>query len=274
MKRIQSDNEQTKYLLLLSLLRIYAYFPFSMNLGTAALRSNLMEAVEFSADDWLSWRSPLDDSVQDMLDTALSNISSLRSVQFLVDVAKKHPLLFLRKLDKMGNALEKDATVIDSKITGDKIGVVSGQGLNGPLYANANGKMLKLSVKHWGYSYTEHVWSTILDVISAVPNEVLFQCGLKMGLLELLGIYLRLILVQSQLRTNSDRLAKLKERFSELLGRFKLANLKAFDSWMASTNCGLPSLGATRNVLVGCGFLSHQQAIESLKKVYTPATKV
>ena len=234
-----------------------------------------MEAVEISADDWLSWRSPLDDSMQDMLNTSLSSNSSLRSVQSLVDVAKKHPLLLLRKLNKMGNALEKDATVVDSKLAGDKIGVISGQGLNGPLYANVNGKILKLSVKHWGYSYTEHVWSTILDVISAVPNEVLFQCGMKMGLLELLGIYLRLILVQSQLRTNSDRLAKLiKERISEFIGRFKSANLKAFDSWMASTNCGLPSLGATRNVLVGCGFLSHQQAIESLKKVYTPATKV
>lgn len=267
-KRIQSDNKQNKCLLLLSLLRIYAYFPFSMNLGVAVLRSNLMEAVAVSADDWLSWRSPLDDSVLDVLDTALSNVSSQRSVQSLIDTAKKHPLLLLRKLEKMENILEMDATVVDNKVMGEKIDIITGEGLNEPLSANANGRKLKISVKHWGYSYREHVWSTILDVISAVPNEVLFQCGLKMGLFDVLGVYLRLVLVQSQLRTNIDRLAKLKERLSEFIGKFKSANLKAFDSWMASSNCGLPSLGATRNVLVGCGFLSHQQAMESVKKAY------
>jgi integrator complex subunit 1 len=270
MKRIQSENEQAKCWLLLCLLRIYAYFPFSMNLGTSALRSNLKEAVEISADDWLFWRSPLDDSVQDMLDTALSNISSVRSVQTLVDISKKHPLLLLRKLDKLGNVLEKDAVAIDSCV---KVGVISGESLKGPLRAVINGKMTKLSVKHWGFSYTEHVWSTILDVVAAVPNEVLFGCALKMGLLDLLGIYLRLVLVQSQLRTSSDRLGKLKEKLSEFLGVFKSTNPVAYDSWMASANCDLPSLGATRNVLVGCGFMSHKQAIESVRKAYSSETK-
>jgi len=272
MKRMMSDDEHSKRLLLLCLLRIYAYFPFSMNLATAALRSNLMTAVELSADDWLSWRSPLDDSVEDMLQTALSNASSMRYVQSLIEVAKKHPLLLLRKLDKMENAIEKDALVNDAVVPDDKVGIVNGQGLNEPLIANANGKQLKLFVKHWGYKYTEHMWSTILDVISAVPDEVLFQCGLKMGLLDLLGAYLRLVLVQSQLRTNNDRLMKLKDRVSEFLGRFKLANVKAFDLWISSGNSELQSLGATRNVLLGCGLLTHQEAMESVKKVYNPAT--
>ena len=84
----------------------------------------------------------------------------------------------------------------------------------------------------------------------------------------MLGLYLRLVLVQSQLRTKIDRLAKLKEKLSEFLGKFKSSNLNAFDLWMASSNKGLPSLGATRNILVGCGFLSPQQAMESVKKAY------
>jgi len=267
-KKVQNKDKQTKCLLLLSLLRIYAYYPFSMNLGTAALRWNLMEAVEISADDWLSWRSPLDDSSQEMLDTALSDVPSQRSIQSLVDLAKKHPLLLLRKLDKMENILEKDSMVVDTKANGDKAGLTIGQGLNEPLFASSNGKKLKLTVKHWGYSYREHIWSTILDVISAVPNEVLFQCGLRMGLLELLGVYLRLVLVQTQLRTNMHRLENLKERLSGFLGKFKMANPKAFDSWVATSNNGLPSLGATRNVLVGCGFLTHEQAMENVKKLY------
>jgi len=271
-QRMQNDNKRTKHFLLLSLLRVYTYFPFSMNLGTAVLRSNLMEAVEVSSDDWLSWRSPLDDSLQDMLGTALSNVSSQRAVQSLIDVAKKHPLLLLRKLDKMENALEKDAAVVDNKAMGDTVGIIAGKSLDGPLYANFNGKKLKITVKHWGYTYREHIWSTILDIISAVPNEVLFQCGLKMGLVDLLGVYLRLVLVQSQLSTNVDRLAKLKEKLSEFIGKFKSGNLNAFDSWMASNNCGLPSLGATRNILVGCGFLTPQQAMLSLKKAHNAAT--
>lgn len=272
-KRMQTNDKQHKCLLLLSLLRIYTYFPFSMNLGTAVLRLNLMEAVEVSADDWLSWRSPLDDLIHDMIYTALSNMSSQRSVQSLIDTAKKHPLLLLRKLDIMENHLEKDAMVRTCKATDDTVGYITGQGLGGPLSANANGKKLKISIKHWGYSYREHVWTTILDVISAVPNEVLFQCGLKMGLLELLGVYLRLVLVQSQLQTNIDRLRNLKEKFSEFLGKFKSANMKEFDSWMASSNSGLPSLGSTRNILVGCGFISHQEALESVKKAYNVTTK-
>jgi len=294
MKRMQNDKLQRNCLLLLSLLRIYAYFPSSMNLGTAALRSNLMNAVDVSADDWLSWRSPLDDSLQEMLDTALSDIPSPRATQSLVDVAKKHPLLLLRKLDAMCNSLEKDAMVINDqpigykkdgigrdphellsgKPIGDKKGIIIGHGLHEPLSAHFNGKNLKLSVKHWGYSYREHVWSAVLDVTFAVPNEVLFQCGLKMGLLELLGVYLRLILVQSQLRTNTDRLGKLKEKLSELLGRFKSANVRSFDSWLESKICGLPALGATRNVLLGCGLLSHQQALENVKKSYALDNKL
>ena len=269
-KRIENNDKHANCLLLLSLLRIYTYFPLSMNLGAATLRSSLMEAVEISADDWLSWRSPLDDSLQEMLDTALSNAPSQRSIQSLIDTAKKHPLLLLRKLDKMEIILENDAMVVDNEFMSDTVGLITGQGLNEPLSAKANGKKMKINVKHWGYSYREHVWSTILDLISAIPNEVLFQCGLKMGVLDLLGVYLRLVLVQSQL-TKIDQLAKLKERLSEFLGKFKLANLKAFDLWMASGNSGLPSLGATRNILVGCGFLSHQQAMESVKKAYHTA---
>lgn len=267
-KRMENVSKEGRCLLLLSLLRIYTYFPLSMNLGAAVLRSNLMEAVEVSADDWLCWRSPLDDSMQEMLETALSNMSLQRSIQTLIDTAKKHPLLLLRKLNKMENILEKDAAVVHSQTAGEKVGLIIGQGLNEPLSASASGHKMKVSVKHWGYSYREHVWWTILDVLNAVPNEVIFQCGLKMGVLDLLGVYLRLVLVQSQLRTKIDRLAKLKERLSEFLGKFKSANPKAFDSWMASSNSGLPSLGATRNILVGCGFLSHQQAMESVKKTY------
>ena len=99
-KRIDNGSNQGKYQLQLSLLRLYTYFPLSMNLGAAALRLNLMEAVELSGNDWSYWRSPLDDSLEELLNAAMSNPPSQRSIQALGDAAKKHPLLLLRKMGR------------------------------------------------------------------------------------------------------------------------------------------------------------------------------
>ena len=267
MKRIKNDDMETKCWLLLSLLRIYAYYPFSINLGDPILRSNLKEAVVMSADDWKLWRSPLDDSIEDLFDSVFSTISSARSIQSLVDISKKHPLLLLRKLNNMNIALEKDSTVVDNKIAFyDKAGTITGENLGGSLQANVEGQIIKLKVMHWGLRYTEYFWSAILDIISSVPNEVLFECAPYMGLLDVLDTYLRLIFVQSHLRTDTGRLRKLKEKLSEFLAEFKLANPIAYDSWMARTNCGLPSLGATRNVLVVCNFMTAKDAIAHIRK--------
>ncbi len=97
-----------------------------------------------------------------------------------------------------------------------------------------------------------------------VPKEVLFGCGLTMGFDAFLGIYLRLMSVQTQLRTN-DRLSRLKGKISELLEAFKGSNRLAWDNWMAQEISGLKSLGTARNVLLSCDFISHQEAIESVK---------
>jgi hypothetical protein len=103
-----------------------------------------------------------------------------------------------------------------------------------------------------------------------VPNEVLFSCGLKMGLLDLLGVYLRLMFVQSQLRT-SEKVPRLKNKLAEFFEGLKVSNRKGWESWLGSSVSGLPSLGATRNVLMSCDFISHQQAIDSVKGA-SPAT--
>lgn len=97
-----------------------------------------------------------------------------------------------------------------------------------------------------------------------VPKEVLFGCGLTMGFDAFLGIYLRLMSVQTQLRTN-DRLARLKGKISELLEAFKGSNRPAWEDWMSQEISGLKSLGTARNVLLSCDFISHQEAIESVK---------
>jgi hypothetical protein len=273
MERLQCEKGKARNCLLLSLLRIYACLPFSMNLGAAALRSNLKEAVDICSNDWLSWRAPFDDPLQDMLLTALASNASPRSVQSLIDAAKKHPLLLLRKLDRMETALENDALAITSTGAGDRPGVIVGQGLDGPLQVKVKGKSMQVNLIHWGYNYTEHIWMVILDVISAVPSEVLFGCALKMGLTDLLDLYISLVFVQSQLRT-SDRLSKLKGKLSDIFTVFKSVNINSWDVWLASKNRHLTSLGATRNILMCCGFISHEQAIQNVKKAHSEATNL
>jgi integrator complex subunit 1 len=265
MERIQNERGGIRTCLILCLLRLYAYFPFSMNLGSTVVRSFLKEAVEICACDWLSWRSPLDDSLEDMLDAALSNDSGPRSAQPLSNMGQKHPLLLLRKLKQMALALENDASVIEDDPDNEILGIVAGQSLDGPIQAQVKDVVVNVDIKYWGFNYRESHWFVVLDVISAVPEDVLFGCGLKMGLIQLLEVYLRLIFVQSQLRT-SDRFLKLKAKFSDLLEKFKVSNPDALDGWLATTNNGLPSLGPTRNILMGCGIISLQQAIDHVKK--------
>jgi hypothetical protein len=267
MERLRNENEQTRKKLSLSLLRLYTCFPFSLNLGMAALRANLTETVEEYADEWLSWRSAFDDSLQDMVNSVVCYNSSSRSAQSMIDSAKKHPLLLLRKLDRIISQLETDAFVHGQSPGTEKGGFIVGHTLGGPLEAKVGGKLMKIDVKHWGYNYTEQCWMIVLDVLSAIPSEVLFGCGIKMGLADLLNVYLRLFYVQSQLRT-SDRLSKLKDHFSEFLAIFKSHGTEAWDLWLASSITECSSLGANRNLLLSCGFISHEEAMQSVKKAH------
>ena len=284
-QRIEKVDQEHRRLLLSVNLRLYAHFPLSMNLSFAVLRSILKEAVEEFADEWLVWRSPLDDQFQDMIESLVANGAPQRVLQALTDGSKKHPLLILRKLCLLELILEGDAVAGENS---DKRGVIYGQSLSGPLLAKVDGNLLNVSVKHWGFNFTEDLWLAFLEVISAgecdmvaktsllnlcslswciwtVPREVLFACGLKMGLLDFLGVYLRLMFVQSQLRT-SDKLCRLKGKLSEFFDAFQASNVEGWENWLGMETAGLPSLGGTRNVLMSCNFISHQQAIDSLHK--------
>lgn len=84
-----------------------------------------------------------------------------------------------------------------------------------------------------------------------------------MGLDSFLGLYLRLMFVQTHLRT-SDRLSRLKGKLSELFVAFKSSNKDGWDSWMRQEIAGLKSLRSARNVLLSCDFISHQEAIENV----------
>jgi hypothetical protein len=291
-QRIEQGDDDTRKVLLAVILRLYAYFPLSMNLGVAILRSVLKAAVEEYPEDWLVWRSPLDDQFQDMIESLIANSAPARLVQALSEGSKKHPLMVLRKLDFMEQCLEADAAVCEESAANDKRGIIFGQNLSGPQLAKIDGNLLKVTVKHWGFNFTESLWLAFLDLISSgkhfllsetpfivtrnltifcitycnsVPREVLFGCGLKMRLLDFLGVYLRLLFVQTQLRT-SDKLSRLKGKLAEFFEAFQASNTDGWDRWLATETSGLTSLGGTRNVLMSCTFITHQQAIDNVKK--------
>ena len=82
---------------------------------------------------------------------------------------------------------------------------------------------------------------------------------------DFLEVYLRLIFIQTQLRT-SDRFPRLKRKYGDMLKAFENSNPEEWESWLNSETSDLNSLGAVRNVLMSCDFISHQQAIDYVKK--------
>lgn len=263
-ERMSGVGTEDRSMLLACILRLYAYCPNHMNLGVAILRSALTEAVEKYSQDWLSWRSPMDDYFEDLIEAIAYQFTPNRIVQALAEGSKKHPLLVLRKLERLEEILEEDAMTHPVTAENEKRGVSFGQSLTGPATAKVGSVVMQVTIRHWGFNFTETIWISFLDAISSIPTEVLFGCGLNMGLKDFLGIYLRLMSVQTQLRT-SDRLTRLKGKLSEFLGSFKASNTAGWENWMSQDISGLKSLGTARNVLLSCDFITHQEAIQSVK---------
>lgn len=159
----QPADELSLPLLRAVFLRLYVSNPQGMNLGSSKIRAVLMEAAEEYAHSWLEWRSPLDDQLNDMLETVTSG-SGQRLIRPLADLSKKHPLLVLRRSHALVQFLEQDAAV---GFTGLKEthGVVRGRSLAGPLNLVQSGKLVKLDISHWGYKYTEYIWVALLDIL-------------------------------------------------------------------------------------------------------------
>ena len=165
-QRIAQPTEELSLPLLRAVfLRLYVSNPQGMNLGSAKIRAVLMEAAEEYSNSWLDWRSPLDDQLNDMLETVTSG-SGQRLIRPLADLSKKHPLLVLRKSHALVQFLEQDAAV---GLPGENEmrGAVRGHSLTGPLNAVHSGKLAKVDIRHWGFKYTEYIWIALLDILCA-----------------------------------------------------------------------------------------------------------
>ena len=166
-KRVETCSTDSRKVYLGILLRLYASFPTTMNLGVAVLRSLLKEAIEEYSTEWLLWNSPVDDQFQDLIDSIIENDGSPKLVQILSESSRKHPLLLLRKLDVMEQILERDAIALAESTELRSRGVVFGNALNSPLTAKIGQKShLQVNIRHWGYNFTDGIWLGFLEVIS------------------------------------------------------------------------------------------------------------
>lgn len=240
------------------LLRLYIAHPYGINLGPSSVRGALLEASEMHVSEWECWSSNTDDQIEEMINSLFIGESKIS--KGLANVARKHPLLFFRKSPFIISRLWRDAQVDDCP--GSNIGgLVRGEHPGEPLEANLpHAGMVSVLVRHWGYKYTEPVWMALLDIISGVPTEVLFGSGHRLGLTNILRVYVQLVSVQQRLRS-ADKLSRLKSKLQDCFNAFQKSNKSDWNRWLTTGAIG----DEMRNLLVACDFISPQQAIESLK---------
>lgn len=240
------------------LLRLYLVRPGWMNLGVAQIRTVLMDSSATLAKQWGQWNSSMDDRIDAMIGNLMSG--SLRVANSLCDVAKRHPLILLRKASTLIDALLHDGLLTRNSEAAMR-GAVHGSGMQGSRPVKLSGTVVQVTIRHWGYSYNEPVWVAILDVLSTCPREVLFGCGLKVGFLHVLNVYLQLLSIQLQL-LSTDKTKRLKGKLSELFEALKKHNATGWHDWLDSPL----EDRQVRHVLISCSFITPPQAIESLPK--------
>jgi hypothetical protein len=237
------------------LLRLYLCFPNWMDLGSAAARQVLMSAAEDNAANWLSWRSTHDDKINEVLDLFCSG--DTRVGKSLADLARKQPLLILRKIPWLSILLKRDAT-IDFESQQERRGVTTGQNVAGKRDAMFRGTLVQVSVLHWGYTFTESLWVAVLDVLFSMPREVLFRCGAKVGLTGLLETYLLLMSVHLQL-LGANKAERVKTKLADAFSAFRETNPDGWQTWLRTKI----EDSEVRHLLLSCNFISPQECSEA-----------
>lgn len=233
----------------LVLLRLYVSLPNTMGLGDAKLRGILISAVGNPNSGWLEWRCPLDAQVRGVVQTLGSNWNQ-RLLQTMMDLAKRQPLIVLRHLRDLADVLLQDGAVSKSTLTHRNRAVAGAA--QGPAVAKTRqGVVLKVTASHWGYCFTEPLWSSVLEIVSSLPNEVAFVCGLKMGLLDIYTAFVKLIWVQHSLKC-PDHTARIRTKLAASFASFNSFDALAWAGWMESRLEGLRNQGPVRDIVAKC----------------------
>lgn len=229
----KDKSPASTYDLLAALMRLYLMFPLSMSLSDPKLRNALLQASE-QVSWWHDWRCPLDDQITDMLSN-LTKSPHQRLVQSVSDIAKQHPLLFVRHLKFLSYKLLEDGTGRDNNQQRlMKRGRSFGKNpLGDPAVAQIGDRIMRVTIVQWGFSFNEPVWSSVIDLLLALPVEVVYSSAscAKMGLLDILSAYLRLFSVQTVDLQSEGNIVALREKFKMLLQSFEKCNTSQFRDW-------------------------------------------
>ena len=253
-----SGSDPTLKLVLSSfLLRLYLKHPSWFDLSSVRTRQLLMDASDLFEEEFSGWNSTLDDQVDEFIKSVGSG--QFRAIKNLSDTARNHPLIVLRKGKYIASILELDA-LNPGKSDDETRGIVHGQGFDGLREVQFMNKTVSVTVRHWGYSYTEPIWAAFLDVLTSVPKEVLFGCGFRLGLHDFLAPYLKLLPIQLQLRSRD----KSKRIHSKLADLFQIYQQHKPEEWRRWLDTKIEE-NEVRHLLVVCDFMTPQQAVDSLK---------
>lgn len=233
------------------LLRLYSSLPSMMNLGDPKLRGILIKAAGDLSLNWLDWRCPLDDQIRQMIATLSSNWNQ-RLLQSMIDVSKRQPLLLLRHLGGIATVLIQDGDVSSGTFS-DRVRTTAAQGI---AVAKTRRGVIKVTVSHWGYSFNEPLYSSVCEIITSLPTEVAFSCGLKLGLLDIFGTFVKLIWTQHSLGC-PEHTVRIRTRLASLLASFNSFNPLAWAEWMESRLQGLEKCGPVREIVQLCEIKVH-----------------
>lgn len=214
------------------LLRLYTSYPATVVLSEVKLKTALLQGAIDNSDAWLTFRCPLDSQIK----TMISNISKSPHkplLQSVVRISNQHPLLIMRHLNAIKQGLLDDGSGVDSNgkplIKRGRI-----QGKTPEMAADINGKLIKVSVVHWGYSFNEPVWSCMLDLLLSVPAEVLFKVGTQTGLCEIMAVFSKLFDVHIKELNAESNIHQLREKFERLASSFMNCNPEKYQNFMES----------------------------------------
>ena len=108
-------------------------------------------------------------------------------------------------------------------------------------------------MRHWGYSFTEPFWVSVLEVLSSLPSEVIFSCGCQMGLLELLAEYVKIVAIQREIKS-FENTSKIRPKLVNLLGLFEASEPSQWREWMDGKIEGIEKGGPVKDLARKCNF--------------------
>jgi len=234
------------------ILRLYCSFPLSIPLGNQRLRVTLLEGARCHATPWMCWRCPLDNQLKDMM-SSLSKNPQRGILVALGDRSKQHPLLTARHFSHMAVLLQQDGTARKRSLALDKQRGRTHASMPGFVVAETINGKVKLRARHWGYSFTELLWMSILDILLYLPKEVIFHnCSIQMGLCEVFATYIRLIAIQRTLQGDGNT-ARIKQKFTSILAAFRDFNPSAWNIWIKDKISDVDEWGEVGYVLAWNG---------------------